>query len=178
MIAYRGYKTKELADKHLSSSLFTIVFEKKGEIINKNEAKLYFLSTTQAMAKLYGSYITSWSFNGKLLDLRTEKGQKEIAPLMKKFMNEEKRKQISNANFLMRIAKTTKEKKEALKSLDIANKYVQPISSLNSQWSSDGEFGVEMKKALKKLKYDGAIFSESRMGDTIILLNRPTPVRK
>jgi len=178
MIGYRGYKTKELAEKHLSSSLFSVVFEKKGEIINKNKAKFYFLSTTKEYAKMYGYFITSWSINGKLLDLRAEKGQKEIAFLMKTFMAKQKKSLIENANFMMRIAKTASEKKKALQSLDIANKYVQPLSSLNSQWSSDEDYGLEMKKALKKLKYEGAIFTESRMGDTIILLDRPMPLKK
>jgi len=177
MIGYRGYKTKELADKHLGTTLFTIVFERKGEIVNKNVSKLYFLSTTKEYAKLYGTHLTSWKTSDNLLDLRTQKGQEKIAPYMKKYLNSEKEATIKNANFMMRIAKTTKEKKNALQFLDIANKHVQPLSSLNSQWSSDNEFGVEMRKALTKLKYDGAIFSEGKTGATIILLNRPTPIK-
>jgi CMP-N-acetylneuraminic acid synthetase len=177
MIGYRGYKTKELASKHLNSSLFTIIFERKGEILNKNLAKLYFLSTTKEYAKVYGEHLTSWKTSDKLLDLRTLKGQKEIAPYMKKYLNQQKESLLSNANFMMKIAKTTKEKKDALKMLDIAKNYVQPLSSLNSQWSSDNEFGIEMKKALTKLKYDGAIFSEDKRGDTIILLKRPIPLK-
>lgn len=177
MIAYRGYKTKELAQKHLSSSLFSIVFEKKGEVINKNPAKLYFLSSTKDYAKMYGDFITSWSFNGKLLDLRTENGQKEIATLMKSYMGKYKKAMIENANFSIRIAKNASERKKALQSLAIANKFVQPLHTLNNQSSSDNEYGLEMKKALKKLKYDGAIFREYGKADTIILLNRPTPLK-
>jgi hypothetical protein len=177
MLAYRGYKTKQQADKHLSSSLFTIVFEKKNEIINKNIAKMYFLSTSKSYALEYGDFLTTWEYEGRILDLKTEKGQKEIAPYMKKYLNNQKNIMIANANFLLRIAKTATEKKKALYSLDIAQKYTQPLSSLNSQWSSDGEYGIEMKKALIKLKYDGVIFHESNSGDTIILLKRPKPVK-
>ena len=151
--------------------------------LNKNPAKIYFMSSTEKYAELYGENISSYSLKGKILDLADINAQKFIAKDYEHYLFEEERGNIEAFTSLLKYITNKKERElmenkieEYKKILDNKEKYInepERLKKLNNQITSDYDNGFIIKNICEKYKLDGFVFDEDVRGRTFGLIERP-----
>ena len=151
--------------------------------LNKNPAKIYFMSSTEKYAELYGENISSYSLKGKILDLADINAQKFIAKDYEHYLFEEERGNIEAFTSRLKYITNKKERElmenkieEYKKILDNKEKYInepERLKKLNNQITSDYDNGFIIKNICEKYKLDGFVFDEDVRGRTFGLIERP-----
>lgn len=162
-------------------------FDALPHVDRKNLAKFFFYSDNKEEALEYGQFVSEWNISGlKILDLSQEEGRQIIALLLKEvFLNDCKESILHSQQFINSFMTQKREKKEFSKKIAFQESRMNDIENgifnntdkvLGTQNISDFENGKLLRKALKKLGYDGFCFFESSNGRkafTYGLLKKP-----
>lgn len=139
----------------------------------KNWGKLYFYAPMISGALSYSNEgflpTFSYSFEGRLLDLRSKENRVMLTSIIDAFINsDEKKRQNMLKHVPVKFQNARMQRETTVE--DVVNDNVLDGHTYWGQRATDYQFGEIMRSELERLGYDGIIFEEGRSID-IALLN-------